>query len=85
MSRREMHFRHGFYCGLADRLLGTFEYAMRRPSSPEALTIEQYLSDVQEIQGKLVAAGHYGPDEDPLEREYPGFSARLQENEAGTQ
>jgi hypothetical protein len=74
-----MHFRHGFYCGLADRLLGGCNFAKRRPLSPDALTIEQYLTDVGEIQAKLVAAGHYDADEDPLEREYPGFSARLVE------
>src|SRR5262245_52803966 len=77
MTPREMHFRHGFYCGLADRLLGGSEYAARRPSTPEALTLDRYLADVTEIQAKLVAAGHYVADEDPIEREYPGFSEKL--------
>lgn len=77
MTRSEMHFRHGFYCGLADRLLGGANYAALRPDRPEDLTMEKYLADVGEIQAKLVAGGHYLPDEDPIEREYPGFSAKL--------
>jgi hypothetical protein len=65
MSRDEMLLRHGFYCGMADRHLGT-QYGIQWIGRAYELTEAKYLEMAQEIQGKLVAAGVIGVDEDPF-------------------
>ena len=67
MTREEMLLRFGYYCGGIGRLLGDYSYAERWCGRCEELTEVDYMRETTEIQGRLVAAGLLGSDEDPYE------------------
>jgi hypothetical protein len=74
MSRDEMLLRHGFYCGMADRVLGDVSYGARWFGRAHELTEAAYMQTATEIQARLVAAGAIGPDEDPFMTAHPEFA-----------
>lgn len=67
MDRTEMLIRHGYYAGLAWKLLGDDSHARRWMRRGEEITFEAYQRVAHEIQERLIAAGHIAPDEDPYE------------------
>jgi hypothetical protein len=65
MNRDQMLLRHGYYCGLAERLLRDESYTKRWLGRAHHLTENQYLEEIQEIEHQLVEHGFIQSDQDP--------------------
>jgi hypothetical protein len=62
-----MVLRHGYYSGLAIRMLDDKSYAWRWCGRAQELTEEDYRRETSEICERLVARGIIRADEDPWE------------------
>ena len=78
MEPEEQYLRFGFYVGLATRLLGDYSYLDRwhGRGETEVLTDPEYSHVVDEIHGRLVAAGFAKADEDVYETELHKMRSR---------